>query len=95
MKVRITLELEFADLPAEELADLERGLGDEDDPLPVLADYSEDELRAEAIDALMGMFDGDYSNQAELWAGSNFYAWIKSASVLSDIPASVGSEEGI
>lgn len=83
MKIRLTLELEFADLPAEELVELERDLNDEDDPLPVLADYSEDELRAEAINALTGFFDGDYVNQAELWAGSNFYVWIKSASVVS------------
>lgn len=90
MKLMITMEVEFSDLPEEVREELADGLNfrseddelnDDLDTVPTVAEMEPDEIVG-AVTEFFESFD-DYEIQAEVWAGSDVYGYLSSISVKS------------
>jgi len=90
MKVRIVLEVEVADIPDADRIAMQDGVNfalpgvepDEDDDdalevLPSLADYSSFDVEQELSIILGELAAGGYEAQAEMFAGSDTYFYLK------------------
>ena len=89
-KLKITMEIEFSELPDEVREDLADGLNFRDaddreispdlDEVPSVKDATVDDLEYAARDFFVSL--SDYELQAELWAGTEFYGYISQFKVL-------------
>lgn len=91
--VLVTLRLTFDDLPQEVREELADGLNfraDDDheiapdlDAVPTLAEYDDLDLTSMIYDVFgaHGVFSG-YEEQAEIWAGSDFYGYVTKSDVV-------------
>lgn len=92
MKLKVTLEIEVADIPDHERALLADGLNFRDDGDETIATDLEtvprlSEMSANEITGLpYEFFDGisDYDVQAEIWAGTNVFVYFSKLTV-SDV----------
>jgi hypothetical protein len=88
MKLRVTLEIEVSDLPddeREEIGHMEDAIGgdelDDDEGVPLLADQDPEEVKMAITEALHDL-GSSYISQREMWAGTGFYGYMSSVSVL-------------
>lgn len=89
MKLKVTLEIEVADLPQEVREELADGLNfraDEDnsvaddlDTVPRLSEMSANDITDLPYTFFKGM--GDYDLQAEAWAGSEVYVYFSKVEI--------------
>lgn len=84
MKMTITFEIEVSDIPERERLEIINDCGLDDEGMPLISEMSEDEVRAEVVEAFTAMFNtGDYEAQSEVWAGTNFYGYITNMTATS------------
>lgn len=88
MKLRVTLEIEVSDLPddeREEIGHMEDAMGgdelDDDAGVPLLADRDPEEVMMAITEAPHDL-GSSYISQREMWAGTGFYGYMSSVSVL-------------